>query len=177
MKRMKNKISVLILTQVAVLLAMEVVLSRFLSIATPITKFSFAFVPLAMCGALFGPVYGGIMGALADLLGAILFPIGPYFPGYTLNNALHGVALGMALKEGRRKWWQLALALVFNHGVIGIFLAALWGHMLTGNPYWAVVAARVIQAVVMAPTQFIVIRLMQRPVERYADLTRSRSVV
>ena len=89
---MNKKFSVLILAQVAVLLAMEVVLSRFFSIATPITKFSFAFVPLAVCGALFGPVWGGVMGALADLLGAILFPIGPYFPGYTLNNALHGVA-------------------------------------------------------------------------------------
>lgn len=174
---MKDKISVKVLTQVAVLLAMEVVLSRFFSIATPVTKFSFAFVPLAVCGALFGPVYGGIMGALADLLGATLFPIGPYFPGYTLNNALHGVALGMALKEGRRKWWQLAMALVFNHVVVGIFLSALWGHMLTGNPYWAVVAHRVVQAVVMAPVQFIIIGLMQRPVERYTELAHSRGVV
>ncbi len=165
---MKKKISVLILAQVAMLLAMEVMLSRFFSIATPVTKFSFAFVPLAICGALFGPVYGGIMGGLADLLGAILFPIGPYFPGYTLNNALHGVALGMALKEGRRKWWQLVLALVFNHVVVGVFLAALWGHMLTGNPYWAVAGARVVQTAVMAPVQFIIIGLMQRPVEKYS---------
>lgn len=165
---MKKKISVLILAQVAMLLAMEVILSRFFSIATPVTKFSFAFVPLAICGALFGPVYGGIMGGLADLLGAILFPIGPYFPGYTLNNALHGVALGIALKEGRRKWWQLVLALVFNHVVVGVFLAALWGHMLTGNPYWAVAGARVVQTAVMAPVQFIIIGLMQRPVEKYS---------
>ena len=53
---MKKKISVLILAQVAMLLAMEVILSRFFFIATPVTKFSFAFVPLAVCGALFGPV-------------------------------------------------------------------------------------------------------------------------
>lgn len=165
---MNKRIPVLVLAQVAVLLAMEVILSRFFSIATPVTKFSFAFVPLAICGALFGPVYGGIMGGLADLLGAILFPIGPYFPGYTLNNALHGVALGMALKEGRRTWWQLALALIFNRVVVGIFLSALWGHMLTGNPYWAVVAARGFQAVVMAPVQFIIIRLMMSPVEKYS---------
>lgn len=169
---MKKKISVLMLTQVAVLLAMEVVLSRFFSIATPVTKFSFAFVPLAICGALFGPVYAGVMGGVADLLGAILFPIGPYFPGYTLSNALHGVALGMALKEGRRTWWQLALALVFNHVVVGIFLSALWGHILTGSPYWAVVAARTFQAAVMAPVQFIVIGLMMGPVERYAVFAR-----
>ena len=169
---MKNRVSVVVLTQVAVLLAMEVVLSRFFSIATPVTKFSFAFVPLAVCGALFGPVYGGVMGALADLLGAILFPIGPYFPGYTLSNALHGVALGVALKEGRRKWWQLVLAMVFNHVVVGIFLSALWGHILTGNPYWAVVAARTFQGVVMAPVQFIIIRLMMYPVEKYSVFAR-----
>ena len=74
----------------------------------------------------------------------------------------------MALKEGRRTWWQLALALVFNRVVVGIFLSALWGHILTGSPYWAVVAARTFQAVVMAPVQFIVIRLMMRPVEKYS---------
>ena len=174
---MKKKISVLILAQVAMLLAMEVILSRFFFIATPVTKFSFAFVPLAVCGALFGPVYGGIMGALADLLGATLFPIGPYFPGYTLNNALHGVALGMALKEGRRTWWQLALALVFNHVVVGVFLAALWGHMLTGNPYWAVAGARVVQTAVMAPVQFIIIGLMRRPVERYTVFARRQALM
>ena len=174
---MNKRIPVLVLAQVAVLLAMEVMLSRFFSIATPVTKFSFAFVPLAICGALFGPVYGGIMGGLADLLGAILFPIGPYFPGYTLNNALHGVALGMALKEGRRKWWQLVLALVFNHVVVGVFLAALWGHMLTGNPYWAVAGARVVQTAVMAPVQFIIIGLMRRPVERYTVFARRQALM
>ena len=52
--------------------------------------------------------------------------------------------------------------------VVGIFLSALWGHMLTGNPYWAVVAARGFQAVVMAPVQFIIIRLMMSPVEKYS---------
>ena len=40
--------------------------------------------------------------------------------------------------------------------------------MLTGNPYWAVVAARGFQAVVMAPVQFIIIRLMMSPVEKYS---------
>ena len=110
---MKKKISVLILAQVAMLLAMEVILSRFFFIATPVTKFSFAFVPLAVCGALFGPVYGGIMGALADLLGATLFPIGPYFPGYTLNNALHGVALGMALKMSRSLSLSCVVSIMF----------------------------------------------------------------
>lgn len=174
---MKGRISTKIITQVAVLLAMEVILSRFFDISTPVTKFSLAFVPLAVCAALFGPVYGGVMAGMADFLGAVLFPKGPFFPGYTLNAILYGVALGMALKEGRRKWWQLLLALVFNHVVVGIFLAALWGHFLTGMPYWAVVAKRVVQAAVVIPLQFIVIGLMLRPVERYTTMAKSHGML
>ena len=48
--------------------------------------------------------------------------------------------------------------------------------MCTNYPCWAVAGARVVQAAVVAPVQFIIIRLMHRPVERYADLSHRRGV-
>ena len=73
------------MVQVAALIAIEIVLSRFCSIATPIVKIGFGFVPIAVCGMLYGPVWAGVAGGAADLLGAVLFPIGAYFPGFTLS--------------------------------------------------------------------------------------------
>ena len=73
------------------LIAMEVVLSRFLSIATPILKISLAFIPVVAAAILYGPVWAGSVAALGDLLGALLFPIGVYFPGFTVTAFISGM--------------------------------------------------------------------------------------
>ena len=61
------------ITATAMLLALEIILSRFLSYSVWNSKIGFGFVAVALCGALFGPVYALILGGLADFLGAVLF--------------------------------------------------------------------------------------------------------
>ena len=169
---MKRKIALFVLVQVAMLVAVEVVLSRFLSISTPVTKIGFAFVPLAVCGMLFGPVWGGVAGGVADFIGAILFPIGPYFPGFTLTNALHGVMFGLFLHRREARWWHIALAVGINQFVLGVFLSAYWLYVMGAGPYWVLVQARVLQGCILFPVQFAVIRLMQAPMRRYAGFAQ-----
>ena len=77
-----SRIPVRTIVYLGVLTALEIVLSRFLSISAWNLKIGFSSVPVALAGMLFGPLAGGIVGALGDLLGAVLFPIGPYFPGF-----------------------------------------------------------------------------------------------
>ena len=62
----------------ALLLALNVVLSRFLSIATPSAKIGFSFLPEALAAAIYGPLGGMTVAGLGDLVGALLFPIGVY---------------------------------------------------------------------------------------------------
>ena len=78
----------------AVLIALEIVLNRFLSINTPVVKIGFSFVPIAIAGMLFGPIPAAIVAALADLLGAALFPTGTIFLGITLTAFLKGINWG-----------------------------------------------------------------------------------
>ena len=79
----------------AMLIAVEVVLNRFLSINTMGLKIGFSFVPIVIAAMLFGGVRAGIIYALADLIGALLFPIGPYFPGFTVSAFLMGLIYGL----------------------------------------------------------------------------------
>ena len=65
----------------AVLLAMLIILSRFLSIKTPILKISFAFVPTMLCAVWLGFKWTVLLNVLGDVIGATLFPTGPYFVG------------------------------------------------------------------------------------------------
>ena len=81
----------------ALLLALLIVLSRFLSIKTPIMKISFAFVPTMFCAIWLGPKYSVAINVLGDIIGATLFPTGPYFVGYTISTAVAGLIYGLVL--------------------------------------------------------------------------------
>ena len=78
------------LVNLALLTALYVVLERFLSINMWNMRIGFAFIALALSGMLYGPVAAGLVGAAGDILGMLLFPTGPYFPGFTLNAFLTG---------------------------------------------------------------------------------------
>jgi len=93
------------LVTLAILVAMEIVLSRFLSISAWNTKIGFSFIPVAVAAMLYGPVAGGMVGALGDFVGAVLFPIGAYFPGFTLTNILVGLTCGLFLRHRKPVWW------------------------------------------------------------------------
>lgn len=88
------------LCALALLIAAEIVLSRFLSFSQLTIKFSFAFVAVMLAGRYYGPIGGALCGGLADLLGALLFPIGAYHPGFTLTAALCGALYGACFYKG-----------------------------------------------------------------------------
>ena len=73
------------------LLATTIVLSRFLSIKTPIVVISFSFIPIMLSGMLLGPWWAMIICGLSDLIGALLFPFGAYFVGYTITSTIAGL--------------------------------------------------------------------------------------
>lgn len=163
---MNSKLKIMV--NVSLIIALEIVLSRFCSIATPIVKIGFGFVPIAICGMLYGPMWAGVAGALADFIGANLFPIGAYFPGFTLSAALTGVLFGLFLYKRQGNWVQLAGAVGVNCLGISLLLTTLWISILYGTPYLALLPTRVVQALIMIPVQFIVLRLLQKPVGIYA---------
>lgn len=159
---MKKHLNVML--HVTMLVAVEVVLSRFCSISTQVGKLGFAFVPLAVCGMLFGPWWAALCGGLADFLGAVLFPIGPYFPGFTLSNALMGLVFGLCLYRRFSGWKHIAAAVAVNRLLISLLLSTYWVHLLYGSPFLGLLPIRLGQNGVMLAVEFLVIRLIQKPV-------------
>ena len=80
-----------------ILLALLIVLNRFVSIKTPLLVISFSFVPIMMAAIWLGPKYSTLIAALGDFIGAILFPFGTYFPGFTVSAGLTGLIYGIFL--------------------------------------------------------------------------------
>ena len=119
---MKKQIDIKRLVTLGLLLAAEVILSRFLSIATPIVKIGFAFVPVVVTAILYGPVWSAVVAGAGDFIGAILFPIGPFFPGYTISAAISGAMFGIILYNILRSFMASSLSLL----ICSLILDTLW---------------------------------------------------
>jgi len=153
------------LVTMGLLLAMEIVLSRFLSINAWNIKIGFNFVPVAVAAMLYGPLGGALVAALGDFLGAILFPIGPYFPGFTLTAFLTGGVLGVFLYK-KRSPVRIGAAVAINQLVLGLFLSTYWISVLYGSPFWPLVVTRIVQCLVLLLVQFVVIGVIGRTLQR-----------
>ena len=82
MKRNQNGIfSTRNLILMAALIAMQIILARFLSIqASDILRISFESVPIVLAGMWLGPLSGAIVALIADILGTVLSGYGIWFP-------------------------------------------------------------------------------------------------
>lgn len=156
-----SKFNTRTLTTLALLTTMEIVLSRFLSISAWNMKIGLSFVPIVAAAILCGPLAAGVVAALGDFIGAILFPIGAYFPGFTLTAFLTGVVFGLFLHE-KQGWPQCIAAVGINQFVLSLFLNTLWISILYGSPYGPLLAARIVQCVILTVVQLIGIRVVSR---------------
>ncbi len=149
------------LVTMALLTALEIVLSRFLSIQTQLTKIGFAFVPVVLAAVLLGPLEAGIVAALGDFLGAMLFPTGPFFPGFTLTAFLMGAVYGLCLYK-RADFWRILLAVAVHQLLLSLLLNSLWISILYGSPYGPLLVTRLPQCALLAAVQLAVIPLLLR---------------
>ena len=149
-----------VIVTLGLLLAMEIILSRFFSIQTPFLKVSFSFVPLSMAAILYGPLPAAAMGALADFLGAVLFPVGAYFPGYTLTALLTGLVYGVFLYNRKITWWRVLSAVTVISLVLYLCLNTLWLYMTTEKAYLALLVPRIVKEAAMIPIQTVIIYLI-----------------
>ena len=153
------------LTLTALLTALEIVLSRFLSISAWNTKIGFAFVPVVLAAMLLGPLNAGIVAALADFLGALLFPVGPYFPGFTLTAFLMGLTYGLLLYR-EQSFLRILAAVAAHQLLLSLLLNTLWISLLYGSPFGPLLLSRLPQCAILTAVQLVVIRLLARLLPR-----------
>ena len=168
-------------TVAALLIAAEVVLNRFASINTMGLKIGFAFVPPTLAAIMFGPGMSAAVWGLSDLLGAILFPMGPYHPGFTVCAALMGVISGFLLnpdfaakllkkKKGGpvppirnrvRIFPNVVVAVLFNCLVLGLTVNTVWISQLYGSrTWWGWFVYRLGEYAILVPVEMILIPVL-----------------
>lgn len=163
----KRNYSLTALVACAMLVALHVVLVRFCSITTTYIRLSFGFVPLSVAGMLFGPWYACGVGLLGDLIGAILFPSGPFWPGFTIVAGLCGLMYGLLREKpgapDSRMKFLLRTALVVSVVNVVMELGLNTGnlYMMYGSGVVAWVPGRILKCVCMIPTELLVINAIR----------------
>ncbi len=154
------------LVWMAALVATEVVLSRFLSFAVWNMKIGFAFAPVVAAAILLGPVKAGAISAVSDLIGALLFPIGTYFPGFTLTAFLVGTVFGLFLHR-EITVLRIVGAVMINQLALSLPLNTLWISALYASPYEALLVTRLTQCAILIPVQIVTIGVMTKTIGPY----------
>ncbi len=105
------------LTACALLIAMQVILARFVAISiSETTRISFEAIPIFLAGLLFGPVAGVLVGFISDFIGAIMSY--GFNPVFCIPPILYGLCGGLFRPMIRRSGSLVQIALAFLPAVV-----------------------------------------------------------
>ena len=155
-----NKTNIKTITSVAMLISVEIIMSRFLAITTPIVKISFAFIPIVIIAHMYGPLYSSLAAAIADIIGALLFPVGPYFLGFTVTAFLAGLTYGLFLYKRNVTKLSIVTMVLTISIVLNLGLDTLWLYIITGKAFLVLLLPRIMKTLLMFPFQISVIYLV-----------------
>ena len=148
-------------------IALQIVFTRFLSIENAVIRIGFGFIPLSISGMMFGPIWGGVSGAIGDILGMLIFPKGAYFPGFTLSTALSGAIYGLILYKREKSVVNIAMATVIVVLLVNLGLNSLWISMTTGKALYALILPRIVKNLIELPIRVITIYIAWKAIASY----------
>lgn len=155
---MKNNISVKTLVVSALLISLNIVITRLLSIDLGVVRIGFGFVPIAFSSLFYGSLWGAFISCLSDVLGAFLDGAG-IWPGFTLSACLYGLSYGFLY--GRNKTTKNILIVVLLQAVfIDSYMGALWYNFYAGTPFFAALLSRALNAAAMVPIKLFSIKYL-----------------
>lgn len=131
---------------------------------SPNLRITFTFIPLAVAGWLFGPIPATLVGLVGDLIGCFLFPMGPYFPGFTLSAMLTGFIFGLFLYEtdigSSKSIILIVISKLFISVFINIFLNSLWLSMMYGKAFYVYLISHSIKNAIAFPVECVILCLL-----------------
>lgn len=152
-------ISVRSITLMAILIALNIILSRFCSFHIPFEgvesiRIGFGTLPLVLGGILLGARLGFFAGIIGDLSGFILAPTGMFLPTFTIAAGLHGLLPGLIAGGGKAKncpRWRVYLAIAVSQILVAIILIPSLLQWHFGIPFWVTLPARLVTQAILIP--------------------------
>lgn len=157
------------LTVTALLIGASVVVSMYTIVLNPYMKLGFSTVPIAVTGALFGPVVSGLAGGVSDILRFILRPTGAYFPGFTFDAIVNGVIFGLFLYKKKPSVKRVAVQQIVSLIVVSTILHNMWVWLVYGQALAVILPASLLKNILKLPIDIAVLYGLLTVVERFKD--------
>lgn len=147
-----RKLSTREICSLGLLLAITVIMAMFFTIriGTGI-KIPTKFLPIAISAMLFGPLWGGVIGILADLLAYMFNPVAGFLPQITFVEFLYGFTYGLVLKNISRSssgYVKGILCVIFQIVFLHLFLTSYFLIPIMGNNYSWILTYRLTPAII-----------------------------
>lgn len=164
---MKNNVRLIVTG--GLLIALDVVCTRFLSFFTPgyVDRISLQFIPNAFAGLVFGPVWAMMVTVLGDTVGMLINSGGMVFtPLITIACAARGLIYGLILYKKPVSLTRCIIAVaavtvVVELGMMPIFLSVLYG-----KAWIATLVAKLFTRIVTIPTYGIILFAVAKAMQR-----------
>lgn len=182
MDRKKVNISSRNMVMGGFLVAISIVMTRFAYVMIPLAgvgalRISFGEVPLMISGIMLGPLVGALTGVAADIVGFLINPQGPYYPGFTLSSALWGVIPGLFILYFRKNktsknlfsYRNMLITSIFTTVVVSILLNTLWISQLYGKGFFILLPARLIAGLISIPIYAFIISYLMKFIKQYIN--------
>lgn len=161
-----NIFSVKRIVLMAMLVAISIVLTRLASfmLLNGTIRLGFGNLPIIYSGLLLGPIAGGIVGILSDLLGMLIMPAGAYHPGFTLSAALCGIIPGLIVYWMGKSdsWLTVAVSNIVVCIIVFFGLTTLWISQIVGTAFLVLLPSRVIASSIITVISIVVIQILMK---------------
>ena len=143
----------------ALMVAAAIVLTYFSIPIHESLKVSFGFLARSVCALVCGPIAAVLYGFVEDILGYILKPSGPFFPGYTLTTMLGCFWYALFFFRARITITRVLLAKLVTN-VQNVLLGSMWSAILYSKGYLYYMTSSAIKNIISLPVQVIMLVIL-----------------
>jgi len=130
-----------------------------------------------LCAIWLGPKWTVLLNSLGDIIGATLFPTGPFFIGYTISTAISGLIFGLLLYKKEDNSYtdkqfiiRLIISVILVTCISNIGLNTLWISITTGKAFIVLLGARIAKELIMIPIQIVIILFIEKMLRKPFDM-------
>lgn len=167
------------LCALALLIAITVLLGIYATLRVgSAIKIPFKFISVFITAALFGPFWGGSVGALADVIAFFLNPVGGAFiPQITMVEFLYGFTYGllffnMSSWNGFKTMFRIIVCVIFQIVVLNLGVTTYMLVPLMGISFDNLLIMRAVSGVINMALQLVVISVVSKYISSFRKILK-----
>lgn len=164
---MNNRMKLQKLVLAAILTSLAVVLKIYLKIPVHVfgefvKNINLSPAVVMYASIVLGPVYGGIVGGVADILGTLIAPAGAFNPLFTLTNALVGIIPALFFMKKKEGVLRQIISVVVTQLICSLAINTALLIILYGYEPMSTIWTRFVSTLIMTPIFAFVVTVLLR---------------